>query len=114
MSGGKFLRVFPRGGVAYVRVFNYNKYMMRIDYAKQAVKFIATQDKSTKQRIKTAIEGLTASPPLGDIKSLKGYAMPTLRLRVGQYRIIYRYHRDIGEQVILYIADINSRGDIYK
>lgn len=52
-------------------------------------------------------------PPEGDIKILQGYDDGRMRLRVGKYRIIYRY--DIDNQLkILYIIDIGSRGDIYK
>lgn len=35
------------------------------------------------------------------------------RLRVGKYRIIYNYLPN-GEIEILYIIDVDSRGDIYK
>ena len=88
---------------------------MKIEYSKQAAKFIASQVKSTKQRIKKAIEeGLTKTPPKGDIKPLQGYTVKTFRLRVGKYRIIYRYDTDTDEQRILFISDIDSRGDIYK
>ncbi|MEG2286157.1 MAG: type II toxin-antitoxin system RelE/ParE family toxin [Eubacterium sp.] len=55
------------------------------------------------------IEGLTKEPPEGDIKQMKGYKDSTCRLRIGKYRIIYRYIQDT-----LCVEDINSRGDIYK
>lgn len=86
---------------------------MEIKYKKQAVKFINGLDKSTKQRIKAAIEGLTEEPPKGDIKSLQGYKDGRKRLRVGKYRIIYNYEPN-GEVIVLMILDIDSRGDIYK
>jgi len=85
-----------------------------IEYSKQAAKFIATQDKNTKQRIKRGIEGLINIPPTGDIKLLQGYTNKTYRLRLGKYRIIYRYDIDTKQQRILFISDIDSRGDIYK
>jgi len=87
---------------------------MNIIYSKQAIKFISSQDKSTKQRIKKSIEGLIGNNPLGDIKPLKGYPIKTYRLRVGKLRIIFRYDVDTNEQRILFISDINSRGDVYK
>ncbi|MEG0810447.1 MAG: hypothetical protein RSF85_09810 [Lactococcus sp.] len=40
---------------------------------------------------------------------MKGYKDSTCRLRIGKYRIIYRYIQDT-----LCVEDINSRGDIYK
>ncbi len=59
------------------------------------------------------IEGLTDNPPKGDIKLLQGYSDGRKRLRIGKYRIIYNYKQD-GSIEILYIMDINTRGDIYK
>ena len=86
---------------------------MRIEYKKQAVKFLESLDRPTKQRIKSAIEGLIEQPPKGDIKPLQGYKDGRKRLRVGKYRIIYKYEPD-GEITVLMILDIDSRGDIYK
>lgn len=86
---------------------------MQIEYSRKAVKFIESQDRPTKQRIKKAIEGLTETPPKGDIKPLQGYTDGRKRLRVGKYRIIYHYFPN-GEIKILYIMNIDSRGDIYK
>lgn len=86
---------------------------MRIEYKKQAVKFLESLDRPTKQRIKSAIEGLTEQPPKGDIKPLQGYKDGRKRLRLGKYRIIYKYEPD-GEITVLMILDIDSRGDIYK
>ena len=85
---------------------------MEIQFDKKAKKFIEAQDKPTKQRIRKAIEGLTEEPPRGDIKTRQGYTDGRLRLRVGKYRIVYRYIGGIA--VILHIMDIDSRGDIYK
>ncbi len=86
---------------------------MKIEYSKKAAKYINTLDRPTKQRIKTGIEGLTEQPPKGDIKPLQGYSDGRKRLRVGKYRIIYNYLSDGGVE-ILYITNVDSRGDIYK
>ena len=86
---------------------------MDIQYSKTAVKYINSLDKPTKQRIKLAIEGLTEQPPKGDIKTLQGFKDNRKRLRVGKYRIIYNYLPN-GKITILYIINIDSRGDIYK
>ena len=64
---------------------------MQVQYSKKAIKYINGLDRPTKQRIKVAIEGLTESPPRGDIKVLQGYSDGRKRLRVGKYRIIGNY-----------------------
>lgn len=86
---------------------------MQIKFAKSAAKSLKGLDKPTRTRIKQAILGLTENPPKGDIKLMQGYTDDRLRLRVGKYRIIYRYQVD-GTMEILYVMDIGSRGDIYK
>ena len=86
---------------------------MIIQFKKSASKAIKQMDKPTKERIKKAIIGLTLNPPIGDIKVMQGYRDGRLRLRVGQYRIIYKYDNN-GTVEILLILDIGNRGDIYK
>ena len=70
-------------------------------------------DTVTKKCIKAGIEGLIKEPPQGDIKRLQGYDDGRKRLRIGKYRNIYNYYEK-GIIEILYIMDIDSRGDIYK
>ena len=87
---------------------------MEVKYSKNAQKSINRMDKPTKTRIKNAIEGLKLTPPEGDIKDMKGVEFEGyMRLRVGQYRIIFRYDVERGIK-ILFIFKIGSRGDIYK
>lgn len=86
---------------------------MEIRYSKAAVKAINAMDKPTKTRIRAGILGLTQKPPQGDIKPMQGYHDGRQRLRVGKYRIIYKYSLEIALE-ILHIIDIGSRGDIYK
>jgi mRNA interferase RelE/StbE len=86
---------------------------MRIEYSKAAVKALKMMEKALRLRMKNAIEGLTETPPKGDIKAMKGDSAGRYRLRVGGYRVIYRYDHD-GVMTVLYILDVGPRGDIYK
>jgi mRNA interferase RelE/StbE len=85
---------------------------MQIRYSKQATKAIKKLPKDVAGLVKTAIEGLTETPPKGDIKTMQGYSDGRKRLRVGKYRVIYQYLDD-GE-IYVWIIDVGSRGDIYK
>ena len=86
---------------------------MVIRYSKDALKFLAKLDKKSVTRIREAINGLTLEPPVGDIKLMQGYTDNRERLRVGSWRVIYKYGAE--QQVeILFIIDIGNRGDIYK
>lgn len=86
---------------------------MEIKYSKDAVRFLHKLPKKSVARIRTAIQGLTNIPPVGDIKPIKGRGEGRLRLRVSSWRVIYRYGLD-GEIEILDVLDIGNRGDIYK
>ena len=86
---------------------------MTIRYSKVAIKFLKTLDKKSVERIRTAINGLTQNPPVGDIKVMQGYDDNIKRLRVGSWRVIYKYGQE-GVINILFVIDIGNRGDIYK
>jgi len=86
---------------------------MIIRYSKDALKFLSKLDKKSVTRIRDAINGLTLEPPVGDIKLMQGYTDSRKRLRVGSWRVIYKYGTE-AELVILFIIDIGNRGDIYK
>ena len=76
---------------------------MDIRYAKAAVKTIEGMDKTTKQRLKKAIEDL----PKGDVKPLKG-SESLYRLRVGSWRIVF----SLPDANTILIEKIAPRGDI--
>ncbi|VYT26557.1 Plasmid stabilisation system protein [uncultured Blautia sp.] len=81
--------------------------MYKIIVKKKAKKFIDKLPKNERMRIAKAIQLL---PNGEDIKKLKGHS-DLLRLRVGEYRIIYTV--DNGE-LIIYVVDAGNRGEIYK
>ena len=86
---------------------------MVIKYSKDSLKFLSKLDSKAVARIRAAIHGLTLTPPKGDIKAVQGYSDNRKRLRVGPWRVIYRYGIE-NEIEILFILDIGNRGDIYK
>lgn len=81
--------------------------MYQIVIKKRAKKFIDKLPQNERKRVVSAIEQL---PNGEDIKKLKGFD-DLLRLRVGNYRIVYTV--DNGK-LIVYVIDIDNRGDIYK
>lgn len=81
--------------------------MYKIIIKKQAKKFIDKLPRPERARVAAAIELL---PNGEDIKKMKGHS-DLLRLRVGEYRIIYTV--DNG-QLIVFVIDAGNRGDIYK
>ncbi len=82
-----------------------NKY--KIIIARNSLKFINKQPPEHKRRILAAIYKL---PDVGDIKKLEG-VKGLMRLRVGDYRIIYSVNHG---KLIVYVIGVDSRGEIYK
>ena len=78
---------------------------MNISYSNKAAKTIGNMDKPTKDRIKTAIEGL----PDGDVKQIQGSGVITYRLRVGGWRVLYNIDGDS-----IFIEKVAPRGQAYK
>ena len=82
----------------------------KLTYHRDAVKFIAKQEKAVQERIAQGLKGLLEIPPSGDIKTMKGH-QGLYRLRIGTYRIIFEI---LHKEKIIYIQAIDSRGGIYK
>ncbi len=78
----------------------------RIEFEKAALKFIQKQSKPQRVRIIQAIQKL----PEGDIKKLQGNN-DFYRLRVGDYRIIYRIEED---RLLITVVNAGNRGQIYR
>ena len=85
---------------------------MNIRYTKQALKTLKAYDKPTRLLIRNKINGLTETPPKGDIKLLQG-SKTEKRLRIGKYRVIYEYLSENKIKVLM-INKIDTRGDVYK
>lgn len=83
--------------------------MYKIIIKKKAKKFIDKLPKNERARIAAEIERL---PNGEDIKKLKGEKNKgLLRLRVGDYRIIYSVDHGI---LTVFVVDAGSRGEIYS
>ena len=77
---------------------------MKIKLHKDAEKYLAKLPAKQAGRILEAINKL----PSGYVAPLQG-RHPELRLRVGDWRVIFVYQNDI-----IFVKEIGNRGDIYK
>ncbi|NHN35380.1 type II toxin-antitoxin system RelE family toxin [Paenibacillus agricola] len=82
----------------------------KLIYHKDALKFIAKQEKVVQERIANGLKSLLVIPPEGDIKPMKGYS-GLYRLRIGSLRILFEINHI---ENLVYIRAIDSRGSIYK
>ena len=73
--------------------------------SKQVTKYLNGLDAKTQQRLKNGIEKI----PKGDIIPYEGNK-EYLRLRIGKYRILFKWIDDTQ----IFVSLIDSRGQIYK
>ncbi|MDF0727130.1 type II toxin-antitoxin system RelE/ParE family toxin [Cytobacillus sp. S13-E01] len=82
-----------------------------LELSKSSKKFLTKSDRVTREPIINVLHALTENPfSYPGIVKLSGYE-DTYRVRVGKYRIIYQV---FDEKLLIFIQDIDSRGDIYK
>ena len=83
--------------------------MYNIEFDKKAADFFKKLDKSLQNRIGKKIELLKNNPHLGIplVGNLSGF----YKLRVGDYRVVYKIK---NEQLIILILDVGHRKNIYN
>jgi mRNA interferase RelE/StbE len=69
---------------------------------------LASLERSVARRVRQAVERF-ADSGLGDVKKLQGVDPPTLRLRVGDYRVFFR---DNGASIR--IVRVRNRREAYR
>lgn len=85
--------------------------MFEIIFSPKAVRQLKLLEKQVQERIKVSIErNLRAFPPRGDVLKLED-ADNRFRLRVGDWRITFRYRFDNRE---VHIAEVIHRGKAYR
>lgn len=84
--------------------------MWTIRFKKDAEKALAAMPAKMRARVTNAIEGLRLDPfKAQHVKPMSG--VDTRRLRVGEYRVVFRLEND---ELIIVVIDIGPRGGIYK
>jgi len=82
----------------------------QIAFTPAAQRQLATLDPPTRRRIAQRIEGLGTDPRPPGAEMLKG-GEGELRVRVGDWRVIYAVHDD---KLLVLVIRIGHRGDIYR
>lgn len=81
-----------------------------IEFLRTARKELASLPSNVQKRIAAEIEALKANPRPPGVKALKNGG-GRLRLRIGDYRIIYRIEDD---RLVVVVVKVGHRRDIYK
>lgn len=80
-----------------------------VSFTKNAQKVLARLDRKTQERIVKAIETFAATGR-GNVKRLQAVSPPTLRLRIGDWRV--RLVQGRGGELV--VAWVGPRGGAYK
>lgn len=81
-----------------------------IEFKTSALRELKALERATQLRIATRIDALAANPFPADSKKLRG-ELNLHRIRVGDYRILYRVH---GKRVTIVVVKIGHRRDVYR
>lgn len=85
--------------------------MAQIRYTAAALKALARMPRNVAERIRAKIVELAADPAAArNVKKLQ--AREGYRLRVGDWRVIYKLDEETGMLVVI-VIDIGPRGGIY-
>lgn len=82
----------------------------KIEFLKTAKKELAKLPTNIQQRISNKIESLKFNPYPPDVKQLKN-SNGILRIRVADYRILYRLENDV---LVIIVIKIAHRSKVYK
>ncbi len=86
--------------------------MFRIDFAPIAIKQFNRLERTVQIRMRRAIDSLAKEPIPAGAKKMKGMgAEPLWRIRVGDYRIVYKIE---GHRLVILIVKIGHRREVYR
>lgn len=84
--------------------------MFEITLDKQADKFLRKCEKILFDRIVKKLEELKTNPIPHDSKRVQGYNEPTFRVRMGDYRALYRVNH---EEKRIVVVKVDNRERVY-
>ena len=82
----------------------------KIEFLKSAKKELSKLPRNVQERIRDKIDTLKTNPYPSDVKKLKN-GQGRLRIRIGDYRIIYKVEKNI---LVILVIKIAHRRQIYR
>jgi mRNA interferase RelE/StbE len=82
-----------------------------IEFERHAIKDLRRLPRTDRERIMAAIETLGEEPRPSDVTKLSGSRGSIYRIRVGDYRVLYKIEDDT---LMIYVVRVGDRKDIYR
>ena len=86
---------------------------VRVEYSRQATRTLLAIDRPTARRIRSKVVQLASDPAslANTVRALRGQGEGLMRLRVGDWRVIYRIDDSANRVLVLSIA---NRREVYE
>ncbi|MFH0808621.1 MAG: type II toxin-antitoxin system RelE/ParE family toxin [archaeon] len=85
--------------------------MFEIKFDKQSEYFLSRCENKLFERISEKFEILKQNPVPHNAKRVLGYELPTFRIRIGKYRVLYRVNY---EEKRIVVVKIDKRDNVYN
>ncbi len=85
--------------------------MFKISYTKEAEKSLLRMPRNTAKLIREKLDVIAANPFANHANAKKLQGREGYRLRVGDWRVIYKV---VNEQLVIIVLKVASRGEVYK
>lgn len=82
----------------------------QIEVTRDALRVLAKLDKPVRRRLQAAIDRLQHDPRPPGVRAMRG-EQGLLRLRVGDYRVIYTVQ---DQRLLVLVVDVGHRSEIYR
>jgi len=83
----------------------------KISYSKEAEKSLLRMPRNTEKLIREKLEAIAVNPFAIHPNAKKLQGREGYRLRVGDWRVIYKIQ---NEQLVIVVLKVASRGEVYK
>jgi len=82
-----------------------------IEWAAPALRELRKLDKQTARRVLRAVTGLAADPRPARVRALSGQPAGTMRLRVGDFHVVYVIE---DEEIRILVVRVAHRREVYR
>jgi mRNA interferase RelE/StbE len=85
--------------------------MHSIEYTAQALRVLTRMPRNVREQVVRKIEAVAADPHAQHNNATRLQGRPEFRLRVGDWRVIYRL---LDDRLVMLIIKVGARGQVYE